>query len=63
MLKSLLYLRVKAQQYMYVVSVSYLVIDKKTVLKIWLKLGLNLQCNLLLRNRAQEHNEISRELT
>ena len=58
---SLLYLRVKAQQY--VESLSYLVIDKKTVLKIWLKLGFNLQCNLLLRNRAQEHNEISRELT
>ena len=58
---SLLYLRVKAQQY--VESLSYLVIDKKTVLKIWLKLGFNLRCNLLLRNRAQEHNEISRELT
>ena len=58
---SLLYLRVKAQQYF--VSLSYLVIDKKTVLKIWLKLELNLQCNLLLRNGAKEHNEISRELT
>ena len=31
---------------MIVVSLSYLVIDKKTVLKIWLKLGLTLQCNL-----------------
>ena len=48
---------------MIVVSLSYVVIDKKTVLKIWLKLGLNLQCNLLLRNGAKERNEISRELS
>ena len=37
---SLLYLRVQAQQYF--VSLSYMVVDKKTVLKIWLNLGLNL---------------------
>ena len=37
---SLLYLRVQAQQYF--VSLSYMVVDKKTVLKIWLDLGLNL---------------------
>ena len=33
----LLYLRVQAQQYF--VSLSYMVEDKKTVLKIWLNLG------------------------
>ena len=37
---SLLYLRVQAQQYF--VSLSYMVVDKKIVLKIWLNLGLNL---------------------
>ena len=37
---SLLYLRVNAQQYF--VSLSNTFVDKKTVLKIWLNLGLNL---------------------
>ena len=37
---SLLYLRVHAQQYF--VSLSYMVVDKKTVRKIWINLGLNL---------------------
>ena len=37
---SLLYLRVKAQQYF--VSLSYMVVDNKSMLKIWLNLGLNL---------------------
>ena len=37
---SLLYLRVQAQQYF--VNLSYMVVDKKTVLKIWTDLGLNL---------------------
>ena len=38
--QKLLYLRVRAQQYF--VSLSYMVVDKKTVLKIWLNVGLNL---------------------
>ena len=37
---SLLYLRVQAQQYF--VNLSYMVVDKKAVLKIWINLGLNL---------------------
>ena len=37
---SLLYLRVQAQQHF--VSLSYMVVDEKIVLKIWLNLGLNL---------------------
>ena len=37
---SLLYLRVKAQQYF--VSLSYMFVDRKTVLKMWLNLGLSL---------------------
>ena len=37
----LLYLRVKAQQYF--VSLSYMFLDKKTVLKIWTNPGLNLR--------------------
>ena len=37
---SLLYLRLQAQQYF--ISLSYMVVDKKMVLKIWLNLGLNL---------------------
>ena len=36
---SLLYIRVKAQQYF--VSLSYMLLEKKAVLKFWLKLGLN----------------------
>ena len=39
---SLLYLRVKAQFY-YFVRLSYMVLDKETVIKIWLNLGLNHQ--------------------
>ena len=38
---SLLYLRVKAQQYF--VSLSYMFLDKKTVLKIWLKSWVKLE--------------------
>ena len=38
---SLLYLRVKAQYYF--VRLSYMVLDKETVIKIWLNLGLNHQ--------------------
>ena len=37
---SILYLRLKAQQYF--ASLSYMFLDKKTLLKIWLNLGLNL---------------------
>ena len=37
---SLLYLRVKAQQYF--VSLSCLFLDRKIVLKMWLNLGLSL---------------------
>ena len=37
---SLLYLRVQAQQYF--VTSSYMFLDEKTVLEIWLNLGLNL---------------------
>ena len=37
---SLLYLRVQAQQYF--VNLSYMVVDKKAVVKIWINLGLNL---------------------
>ena len=36
---SLLYLRAKAQ--VYFVSLSYMFLDKKTLLKIWLNPGLN----------------------
>ena len=39
-MSSLLYLRVKAQQYFE--SLSYMFLDKKTMLKIWLNPGLNL---------------------
>ena len=39
---SLLYLRVKAQFY-YFVRLSYMVLDKETVIKIWLNLGLSHQ--------------------
>ena len=45
---SLLYLRTKAQKYF--VNLSYMFLDNKILLKIWLNLGLKL--NPLLRNQA-----------
>ena len=46
---SLLYLRVKTQQYFE--SLRYMFLEEKTLLKIWLNLGVNL--NHLARNWAQ----------
>ena len=46
---SLLYLRVKTQQYFE--SLRYMFLDEKTLLKIWLNLGVNL--NHLSTNWAQ----------
>ena len=46
---SLLYLRVKTQQYFE--SLRYMFLEEKTLLKIWLNLGVNL--NHLSRNWAQ----------
>ena len=46
---SLLYLRVKTQQYFE--SLRYMLLEEKTLLKIWLNLGVNL--NHLSRNWAQ----------
>ena len=50
---SLLYLRVKAQFY-YFVRLSYMVLDKETVIKIWLNLESSINQSFILTRYAKE---------